>query len=296
MVVEGFLKKKEVKHMRSLTEQWTAGAKDQGGFVTAYGVGQQYHGNFDLRDAREKHPWMYGAVDDAVLNRIESRIAAFLQIPATHYENHLQLMSIEPSSTKPAVHHDKNNALVRLATALVYLSGESTPAADEPLIGGETVFPALVRSTPGDRVKVSGRQTLYSKSLKSLASQALRRLKPGDAWPELHVSTGHPLHEELMELCHNASTLKAFTGQKGQGPVLAIAPRPGRAVFWWHEGSTSKDVPPSDMTNMWHVGCPVRKGKKLSLQKFKNFGPDDPHCKQFHWCDEAWKRIVESLE
>lgn len=124
----------------------------------------------------------------------------------------------------------------------------------------------------------------------------MRELRPNDAWPEMQVIEGEPLHAELMTLCKNASSEGAFSGEDGEGPMLAVAPKPGRALFWWSErpylNSTESNLSGEILPDMWHVGCPVRSGKKVALQKFKNFGPEDDMCKHLRWCREGWKRLL----
>lgn len=302
LLVENFLTRKEVRHLRRLAQNWTAAADAQeAGERIAYGVAAPFQPNFDLVAAQAQHAATFEAFGQKVVNEVEQRVAAFLQIPASLYENYLQFMLVEPSAGRPALHHDKNHALVRRATALVYLNGGS----EAGLVGGESLFPAV----PRGKASVARRGLVLRRGpghqrrervLKAAVDATMKKLDPDDAWPELHLdeSSGDAVHSEVMELCAAASSQNEFFGVDKEGPLLAIAPVPGRAVFWWHEGrlfNSSKEAPQDGqlIPEMWHVGCPVRSGEKLALQKFKNFGPEDDTCQRLQWCSEGWRRILK---
>lgn len=302
LLVENFLTRKEVRHLRRLAQNWTVNAEAQeAGERIAYGVAAHFRPNFDLMAAQAQHAATFEAFDHKVVNEVEQRVAAFLQIPASLYENYLQFMLVGPSAGRPALHHDKNHALVRRATALVYLNGGS----EAGLVGGESLFPAL----PRGRASVAKRGLVLrqgpghvrrARTLKAAVDTAMKKLGPDDAWPELHFdeSSSGDIHAEVMELCAAASSENMFFGVDKEGPLLAIAPVPGRAVFWWHEGrlyNSSMEAPQDGelLPEMWHIGCPVRSGGKLAMQKFKNFSPEDNTCQRLRWCSEGWRRIMK---
>lgn len=298
VLVENFLSNADIQHMRGLLDNWVVDSEDQGGWRFAYGVGSQFKDNLDMESARQQHAATYSAFEDRVLNRIESRVSRFLRIPATLFENYLQLME-ETGSRRSALHHDKNHALVRRATALVYLNGNDSEQHEDALVGGETLFPALPRWA-SDREHIltpDSEHRALSEQLESIVSNTIKSLDATDAWPELQSISGDKLHSEAMRLCAKAATQTAFDGDNGYGPLLAVAPVQGRALFWWHEGPMAYNLtesgPEGDILgNMWHIGCPVQQGKKLSLQKFKNYGPDSDACKRLKWCTESWRRLL----
>ncbi|CAK0849320.1 unnamed protein product [Prorocentrum cordatum] len=118
-----------------------------------------------------------------------------------------------------------------------------------------------------------------------------REPRPRKGWPSVQVEEGTPLHRELSALCpaeaSRAGPAPAAAAAPGGGEVRPLAVRPvaGRAIFFWHEAVEGSDP----LLDVFHGGslpgaCPVRRGEKLSLQKFKNFAAGTIGCEASRWC------------
>merc|ERR1711920_771768 len=96
-------------------------------------------------------------------------------------------------------------AIARRATSIVYLNGgPDDRLGGEPLVGGETVFPALPRRLPDEQggARPRGpRQRKYGKYFQKVVNQVMDRTPPTGSgswpkdWPELQFndvkSTGY---------------------------------------------------------------------------------------------------------
>jgi len=311
ILVEHFLSDDEAMHLENMG--WAKSSLhsdesdvDHGSAKMAYYVGKQYEGNFDLKAVKKQNYATAQAFDDEILNTAEERIAKFLKIPATPNENYLQLrLSNGPEvhsggDKNPAIYHVKHNNLVRQATAMVGLRG----GPHTMVFGGETVFPGLPRGTPAS---AGAKQTRLLKKLKGKVSHIMRNLGPDDAWPQFRLTENDKSYHDLLSVCNEANSSRyheptkypAIEGVHGpeEGPILAVAPMPGRALFWWgekpyvSETSDGKNISGEIIPDMWHITCPVIHGGKVAMVKYKNYGPDDENCKRSRWCKEAWERI-----
>lgn len=296
VLVEGFLSKKEVSHMQKVIEQFAVPKADEPVALSAYGVAAQYKQHYDDQPSFYEEPNWHVAFDDKFLNRIEQRIAQFLKIPASPGEQHIQY-TMETGPRGPNFHHDKSRGLLRRATALIYVNG----GPGSGLVGGETMFPALPRRRPESVGKLQRRsqsQAAYSHKFKDAVQEALRRVSDKEANPEMQVDA--TLRAELAELCLNASSQAFFVGaDDATPPTLSIAPMPGRAVFHWSEGTPGrKGERPGGkaLADVFHSGCPVQRGRKMILQKFKHFDPTNPECQRLRWCDKAWRDIFHGRQ
>lgn len=96
-------------------------------------------------------------------------------------------------------------------------------------------------------------------------------MSPGDDWPGVQVAYDSAAGTGAAAACDevNRNSLAFF----------AVRPLPGRAAIFWHEDTDGQPLP-----EQFHAGCPVLRGEKLSLQKFKNFAPDHALCKRSWYC------------
>lgn len=255
IVVDGFLRDDEVSHMRDLV-RLTAFASRETGYRFAEATGQHYPAGFLSNDRSgvrtEKHR------GDRVLNAVEARMAKFTGVPLSFFENILQMSYAFPVADKkkskhPALHHDKNSGAPRFVTILTYLT-EIPPGG-----GGHTIFPALptVAALPAHQE--------WNKTFHEIFHKAFAGKKQGDKWPFVGVDAGSPKAKDVEVACDavNRDSLAYF----------AVRPLPGRAVLFWHEDGHGKALP-----EQFHAGCPVLRGEKIALQKFKNYEPDHPKC------------------
>merc|ERR1712032_1704153 len=101
----------------------------------------------------------------------------------------------------------------------------------------------------------------------------------------VQVLAGSDFHRNLSALCPAEASLRQDVfGSEDFGAnftrPLAVRPVPGRAIFFWQEVVGGSDP----LLDVFHAGCPVRRGEKLSLQKFKNFAKDTLGCEVSRWC------------
>lgn len=306
VLVENFLTAAEVAHMRNLTRQSIKRKKnDSTGTSLALVLSDTFRNHPHLhlmRGTNEEGGDVIESFDDKIVNRVEQRIGKFLKVPPNMHERLLQLSSEAASDRsdgplKSNFHQDKNGEVSRHVTAILYLSGGPAGPQEETLRGGETIFPALTRRRPeseGGAQKRGKRQRRYSMEFQRRVIDAMDAAPPlsftGDIgnWPALDFdgAEGTPIFSELMDLCKNASSVATFEGVDGEGPVLAVAPIPGRAIFFWSEGPSWQQGAASGeiLPDMWHGGCPVLRGRKEFMQKFKSFDLRSPECNRHRWC------------
>merc|ERR1712129_442544 len=137
-------------------------------------------------------------------------------------------------------------------TVLIYLSS---------LEGGETLFPALPFHPAGPVSRTDALREL-ARNFGELAGAF-----------NLEGSSRAKIRRKLRSLCDDLSGRTAG-GQVGADlaeaaatQALAVRPEPGRAAVFWHEQVDNA----TSLADVFHAGCPVRKGSKLALQKFKSF-------------------------
>lgn len=260
LIVDGFLVPSEIEHMRKVLMSIISRARDfsQPGYRSVYATGLQYPagilaGGGDQGGARtEKYR------EDKVLNIVEQRMANFTGVPASMFEDLLQMSHDFPVAhdlrRNPNLHHDKNMGAPRYVTVLTYLT--EVPVGG----GGHTIFPALA-PTP----EKPGSQQEWNKTFHEIFRSSFSGMKIGMEWPKVQVGPETPKGSELSSACDavNRNSLAYF----------AVRPIPGRAVFFWHEDPDGNPLP-----EQFHAGCPVLAGEKISLQKFKNFAPDHAKC------------------
>merc|ERR1712083_1014643 len=70
---------------------------------------------------------------------------------------------------------------------------------------------------------------------------------------------------------------------------LIVKPVPGRAIFFWHETRRKGNA----IFDNFHMGCPVKRGEKLALQKFKHFASSESGCQKSKWCRVGFARAEE---
>jgi len=282
VLIEDFLSPDEVKHLTDLAMQHVKQDGDDPTHRVAYLVGAQY-GNHAVSSRPELDVRL---PEDTTLNAVEERIGAFLRIPASWEEKPVQMsMSVgRPEilgveNTMQTVHHDKNSGLTRRATAILYLN--------EPAEGGETIFPALpslaLGAQPAPR---SHMQQEFATAFGDLVRKELGSLKSEKPWPSLALSEVSVEYAKVERLCAELlnSTIAAEVP-----PSVAIKPAPGRAVFFWSETAKRGEA----LLDVLHAGCPVKRGAKLAMQKFKHFANDHPKCQDSRWCRIGYARALE---
>jgi hypothetical protein len=126
----------------------------------------------------------------------------------------------------------------RLATVLVYLT--------TPLAGGHTVFPCAVPAVECSKDWLNGRQR---------ACDAAK-----DA-----TQLGYPVSRQVAaELSHWAIGIC-----NGTVNGVRVTPEAGKATLFFNsEISRGTQLGEVDY-RLWHTGCPVEEGQKITLQKWK---------------------------
>ena len=223
-----------------------------------------------------------GGEMDPVLRLIEERIGEYAMIPPHEGEGPLMVGYRQPLTPKVGsgnarvpfqlrnVHHDLNNAPRRAVTALIYLTDVEE--------GGHTVFPCLGKNPDREACKalVKG----FKRGERYLHSEDHPKCWDVPAYRHAQAlceggqgGTGGEVTEVVAEGVSKDDSNGDRQGNEdssaGAGAInggLRIKPRRGMAVFFT---SSLRDGSP-DMLS-WHAGCPVEKGEKYTLQKFKEF-------------------------
>lgn len=281
VLVEDFLSAQEVEHFKNLMLKHVKPVPGDPTHRMAYSGGAQYGGTM-----LSSHPELDVSLpEDQVLNALEKRIAEVFDIPATNEELHLQMVLnvgrpelLGGAENKlQAIHHDKNSGLTRQATAIVYLNDVEE--------GGETVFPALPVHPQGPVPRTAVMRSL-GRGLKKLIKGQLGSLAPEVPWPTLAVPEDSELYHDMVKACPSAGH---HPGSDNSTAPLIVKPVPGRAIFFWHETRRSGNA----IFDNFHMGCPVKKGAKMALQKFKHFAKDHEGCKKSKWCHVGTQRAEE---
>jgi len=221
-------------------------------------------------------------VADTVLLGIERRVSELVGIPFHDFETPLQLSHTRPPSADAPtlegsyipsgnVHHDLNFRPNRTASLIMYLTSEGgEPWVEDglfteaqPLEGGATIFPC-VRPWPSD-VEAATPPPPPDEALvgacerfTSLFDRGMRfLLHPlADAAQSAQVTSAEPEAATLTsDLCVAASAPGS----------LRVRPRRGDALLFLSVHPETGEAFPQ----MWHAGCPVARGHKWTLQKFK---------------------------
>merc|ERR1719265_2015948 len=276
-LVEDFLSAEGVDHFRGLLLEHAKVDHVDPTSRRAYLGGAQYGGMMI-----SSHPHLDVSLpEDEILNAVEARIADVLGIPASNEEKHLQIVvTVEGPEKKPvqAIHHDKNSGMTRQATAIVYISHVED--------GGETVFPALPLHPSGPVARTAEQQQI-GKALKKLVKGQMENLQPEIPWPPLAIDGESELYEQMAKACPKSGLHAPSAGN--QTAPLIVKPVPGRAIFFWHETRAKVDV----IFDNFHMGCPVKKGVKLALQKFKHYASGNAGCQKARWCRVGMARAEE---
>ena len=277
-LVEDFLSAEEVDHFRGLLLKHVK--VDDGGDPThglAYVGGAQYGGLMI-----SSHPHLDVSLpEDEILNALEARIADVLGIPASNEEKHLQMVMTAGSPEKnqvQAIHHDKSVGMTRQATVIVYISHVED--------GGETVFPALPVHPSGPVARTAEQQQI-GKALKKLVKGQLENLQQEIPWPTLEIDEESELYEQMAKACPKSGLHAPNAGN--QTAPLIVKPVPGRAIFFWHETRAKGDA----IFDNFYMGCPIKKGVKLALQKFKHYASGNAGCQKARWCRVGMARAEE---
>ena len=256
---------------------------------------------------------------DPVLLRIEERITNMTGIPYHDRESPLQIGRGRPHTHRGVavgkpLHHDLNARFNRVLSVIMYLSdGEH-----DDLVGGHTLFPCLRPYAEGakelhrweakeataaaaaekiayDRLSIFEKLAAYARQWPFDFIAGLKgfyRSEPrpvcsslqGDFknWRLIHVHP-HAIDFELddprtdgdtetptrvNEMCEQAFASKP--------EVLLMTPKRGDAILFLSALPDSGEHVPQT----WHQGCPVKRGTKLTLQKFKEV-PYDGYGEEF---------------
>ena len=157
------------------------------------------------------------------------RIAALTYLPVPRTGEATQITEYAPGEYYD-FHWDTNLEVARLATFLLYIS-------DVQDQGGETAFP-LLTSDGKPRFSPAGRKRFFARRKKMTAEGRTRAQRAG----------------ELHRVCSKAGILK-------------IAPKKGRAVFWFNFDADGELEP-----NSLHGSCPnghLRKGANAGVGNWR---------------------------
>merc|ERR1719384_424480 len=117
-------------------------------------------------------------------------------------------------------------------------------------------------------------------------------MEPTVPWPPLEVDIGQDpeLYAMMLTACPD-SGVHAPSANNRTAPLI-VKPVPGRAIFFWHETRVKGNA----IFDNFHMGCPVRKGVKLALQKFKHYATEHEGCQKAKWCRVGMARAQEFLK
>ena len=152
------------------------------------------------------------------------------------------------------LHHDTNERPRRVATVLMYLSGEEEDVEDGGLKGGETLLPCVQpRGRDGDiDAELCGR-------LRNAFESGERFLSPPGG-----IHSGQCFDE--IAAAAASGLCQAAVPSSG----LRITPKRGAAVLFL---SASPEAGGGTLWQTWHGGCRVRSGEKWTMQQFKELSP-----------------------
>ena len=158
------------------------------------------------------------------------------------------------------LHHDQNSVADadgrrgwkrrRAVTALVYLSD----AENDGLVGGETLFPCVVRD---------GSSRTSDEREESTCTRLAAAYSRGELELTMRGGFDEAAARDVSGMC---GVDRSVGGADGGGTGLRVTPRRGWAALFL---SVRPDAPAEGLPHMWHGGCAVRAGEKWTLQLFK---------------------------
>ena len=241
-----------------------------------------------LLDPRERYAYVELNKTSELLEQLEQRVADLTGIPLHQDESPFMLSVSRPwkrryegeGASLQNLHHDQNEGPGRVATVLIYLSGDggggaggggggggggdgASRAAGDILTGGETIFPCVGSAT--------GRNADLCRRLDAGYAAGERIL-----WPSFYQdSFDKAAADDVSAMCR-LDPSAAGSGQ-GQRSWLSVIPLRGAALLFLSAepdaaGRFSRTSRGS--SRMWHGGCRVWRGEKWTLQKFKELPSD----------------------
>ena len=269
-LIEDFVSHDEMRQIRSLAS--TPAARD------TYALESD-----DARDWDDADRYANMRLDSSahrLLPAIEDRIGCLVGIAPHEREAPLMLEAnrVWPASYNTVegernslqnLHHDKHQGAARVATVVVFLSGdapsaEGLTARGDQLEGGHTLFPC---------VRPAGSDPAPSEATADLCGRLLGGFDAGHRilYPAVYQKGGEWVEpiaaEEASELCHAARDADAAMWGSSSAPAfVGVRPQRGSALLYW---SASPDDYSHGYRAMWNGGCRVWRGEKWTLQKFK---------------------------
>jgi hypothetical protein len=302
LLIENFLAPEEASSLAALMKVAVDGSpecvlKPCGGKKTRFAYtfpGAQYsvypkkgqaHGDVPLPNAggqpppeyQQMHTWY--TQEHPKINMLEQRIADLVNIPAHPKERMLQGLRTTPNQSltdSPGIFHlDPSNAMARHVTALIYLNDIER--------GGHTAFPLLPRPNADGAVPRPAAMRAFAREVSAKFAEAEEPFRGRVAMHEIMLSVDPRSEPRIVCPAGNAFGPAGDDNVPENERSLAVQPRAGRAVVWWHKTADGKDI----LHDTLHGGCDPYGGEKLALQKFKQYPRTHKMCKKSQWCRGA---------
>lgn len=247
-----------------------------------------------------------------LVNEVEDRVARLVAIDTHAAEWPLQLQRSIANETVRAVtggqafHIDPSFQLPRAATVLIYLNDIHA--------GGHTFFP-LIPFGPGSKNGPVARPKAMrqeAREWRKLVAALVDPWEHGETFegradparkgapqrmdpiismgttatpPEALRVSGASAggNQRMTESCPAVSAAYKEAVANGETRGLAVQPKAGRAVVFWHKSLDGQTL----LHDALHAGCDVLEGTKLSLQKFKQCPHDSECCQRSKWCRDS---------
>ena len=205
----------------------------------------------------------------ALLDMLEQRIGNLTGVADHGGEAAMKVTSYvqaERAADQPqaaySLHHEKIQRPDRIATVLVYLS------TLQPHEGGHTSFPAAQRRE-GEETEAARRRQGAFLAITPPRGRYYRIDEVGTNSRGGGVGLKSPeaAADPNVGLARSAAEAACRDAAAGTPSALAVQPRRGTAVIWYHEKGRNRTVDPL----AWHAGCFVRGegATRWALQKFK---------------------------